>query len=110
MVAFFPAEIGPTLMWFDWEMAVIEDINEEAQSFGFHFVSDPETRHAQGFENIVRPTDNYRAWRTAWDAAFARTGDEQTADAGTRELWLRVLAEHPIHGGTQRRHPALPAA
>ena len=95
-------------MWFDWDLAVIDDIDAAAQSVGFHFVSDPGSRHAQGFENIVRPSDSYRAWRAAWEAAFERTGDEQAADAETRRLWIRVIAEHPIHGGTEYPHPALP--
>jgi hypothetical protein len=109
-VAFFPAEIGPTSNWLKWDLAVIEDIDEEAQSFGFHFVSEPGVRHAQGFENIVRPTSNYRAWRAAWEDAYGRTHDERLADAEAETLWLRVLAEHPIHGGVVDRHPRLPPA
>src|SRR3712207_5430717 len=49
-VAFFPAEIGPTSVWLKWDLAVIDDIKEEAQSFGFHFVGEPGVRHGQGFE------------------------------------------------------------
>ncbi len=99
-VVFFPAVFADVSdpIWASWEEAVIDDINEAAETFGFHFVSDPGTRHAQGLENVVRPTPNYRAWRAAWDFAFARTGDDRLADAETRSLWLRVLAEHPIHG------------
>jgi hypothetical protein len=103
-VAFFPAEIGPTSGWLRWSHAVIEDINEDAESFGFHFVDTPDERHAQGFENIVRVPPNYLAWRSAWEQAFARSGDEHEADRTTYDLWLRVLAEHPIHGPTLERH------
>jgi hypothetical protein len=98
-VAFAPTVIGPTLMWFGWEEAVILDVNEEAQSFGFRHVSEPEgTRHAQGLENVVRVTPNYRTWRSAWEVSYAKSGDEAVADRETEELWLKVLAEHPIHG------------
>jgi hypothetical protein len=107
-VAFFPAEIGPTSKWLRWDYAVIDDINEGAESFGFHFVSQPDVRHAQGFENIVRRTPNYEAWRSAWEEAFARSKDEAHSDRDTHALWLRVLAEHPIHGGRLHRHPVLP--
>lgn len=55
-------------------------------------------------ENIVRRTPNYDAWRIAWEAAFARSGDENTADRETNDLWLRVLAEHPINGPRLGRH------
>lgn len=112
-VAFFPAEIapavkGPASVYLDLDEAVIDDIDEKAQSFGFHFVSEPGVRHAQGFENIVRVNDSYRAWRSAWEAAYARTGSEEGADAEARKLWLRVLAEHPLHGSSGiHRHPAL---
>jgi hypothetical protein len=37
-VAFFPAEIGPTSNWLRWDFAVIDDIDEDAESFGFHFL------------------------------------------------------------------------
>lgn len=109
-IAFYPAEIGPTSNWLRWDFAVIDDINEGAESFGFHFVSEPGVRHAQGFENIVRRTPNYEAWRSRWEDAFARTQDERAADLEAHRLWLRVLAEHPIHGGRLYRHPALPPA
>ena len=109
-VAFFPAEIGPTSDWLRFDFAVIDDINEEAESIGFHFVSEPGVRHAQGFENIVRRTPNYEAWRSAWEDAFARTQNEKSADGETETLWLRVLAEHPIHGGRLYRHVRLPSA
>ena len=36
-VVFFPAEIGPTSNWLRWDFAVIDDIDEDAESFGFHF-------------------------------------------------------------------------
>jgi hypothetical protein len=97
-VAFFPAEIGPTSNWLRLDYAVIDDINDDAESFGFHFVGEPGVRHAQGYENIVRRTPNYEAWRSAWEKAFARTTDERIADSETEPLRLRVLAEHPIHG------------
>ncbi len=107
-VAFFPAVIGPTSNWLQLDYAVIDDIDEPAESFGFHFVGEPGVHHAQGLENVVRPSVNYDAWRFAWEAAFARTSDESAAHAETKELWLRVLAEHPIHGSDVDRHPALP--
>ena len=98
-VAFAPGVIGPTRMWLDWEEAVIVDLDDDAETFGFRHVSEPDdARHAQDQENIVRVTPNYRAWRTAWEASYVRTGDEQAADADASELWIKVLAEHPIHG------------
>ncbi len=109
-VAFFPAVIGPTSPWLRLDFAVIDDIDIAAESFGFHFVGEPGVRHAQGFENIVRRTPNYEAWRSAWKDAFDRTQDEAIADRDTDALWLRVLAEHPIHGGQLYRHPRLPPA
>jgi hypothetical protein len=96
-------------MWMSWDFAVIDDINEGARSFGFHFVDEPEARHAQGFENIVRRTPDYEAWRAAWEAALARTQNERIADLETHALWLRVLAEHPIHGYRLDRSPQPPA-
>jgi hypothetical protein len=112
-VAMFPAVIaprveGPASVYLDWDEMVIDDVNEEAQSFGFHFVSEPGVRQAQGFENIVRVDDTYRAWRATWEEAYARTGSTQTADAESRTPWLRVLAGHPLHGSSgSNRHPAL---
>jgi hypothetical protein len=99
-VAFFPTVIGPTSNWLRFEDAIIDKISTKAESFDFHFVSEPEpkTRHAQGLENIVRRSAAYEVWRSAWEAAFARTGDEQTADRETEKLRVKVLAEHPIHG------------
>jgi hypothetical protein len=101
-VAFFPAEIGPTSMWLAWDYAVIDDINEAAEDFGFHFVSEPGVRHAQDFENIARCTPTYEAWRTAWTDAYSRTRDEALADRETEHLRIRVMAEHPIHGPRQQ--------
>jgi hypothetical protein len=97
-VAFFPAEIGPTSNWLRMDYAVIDDLNEEAESFGFHFVGTPNKRHAQGLENIVRRDALYDAWRAAWEDIYARTGDETAADDGTDDLWYRIVAQHPIHG------------
>ena len=98
-VAFGPTVLGPTTMWRGMEEAVIVDIDDEAETFGFRFVSEGAgVRHGQGLENIVRVTRSYLAWRTAWEQSFARTGDEATADSEAGDLWLRVLAEHPIHG------------
>lgn len=112
-VAMFPAVIaprvkGPASVYLDWDEMVIDDIDEAAESFGFHFVSEPGVRHAQGFENIVRRTENYEAWRASWLETYKRTGSEETADSAARQLWLRVLAEHPIHGSDgPDRHLAL---
>jgi hypothetical protein len=107
-VAFFPAEIGPTSNWLRLDYAVIEALDERAESFTFHFVGQPNEHGAQGSENIVRRSDHYFAWRSLWQEVFARTGDETVADRETRQLWLRVLAEHPLHGSRMDRHPALP--
>jgi hypothetical protein len=109
-VAFFPAVFGPTADWLGMGFAVIDDIDDAAESFGFHFVGEPGVRHSQDLENIVRLTPNYEAWRVAWDEAFGRTQDDAAASAETNELWLRVLAEHPIHGSDDEidRHAALP--
>lgn len=110
-VVFFPAEVGPASMWLSWDEGVVDDIRPEAQSFGFHFVSDPEVRHAQGFENVVRKTVYYRRWRRVFTEALSRTGSEEAAFEEARPVWLRVLAEHPMHGSSGvRRHPALPKA
>ena len=112
-VAMFPAVVaprveGPASVYLDWDEMVIDDVNEGAQSFGFHFVSEPGVRKAQGFENIVRINDTYRVWRATWEDAYARTGSTQAADAESRALWLRVLAEHPLHGSSgSDRHSAL---
>jgi hypothetical protein len=103
-IAFFPAELGPTSRWLAWDFAVIDDIDYEAETCGFHFVGEPDRRVAQGMENIVRRIQNYDVWRAAWEAAFARSGDESTADRATHDLRLRVLAEHPIHGPRLGRH------
>ena len=108
-VAFFPAEIESPEDpgWLRWDYAVIEDVNQAAQSLGFHFVATPNARQAQGMENVVRRTPAYAAWRSAFEAALATTNDPGDAHARTRELWVRVLAEHPIHGGSTFPHPAV---
>jgi hypothetical protein len=99
-IAFFPAEVeSPSDPgWLTRDFAVIEDVNEAAESFGFHFVSEPGVRYAQGMENIVRRTPTYDAWRAAFEAAFDVTGDSTVAHDRTADLRRRVLAEHPIHG------------
>ena len=115
-VAMFPAVVapsvaGPESVYLDWDEMVIDNINRPAESFGFHFVSEPGVRHGQGFENIVRANETYRAWRMVWLAAWERTGSNGVADRESRDLWLRLLAEHPIHGSAGRfRHEALPRA
>jgi hypothetical protein len=85
---------------------VIDDINERAESFGFHFLSEPDVRHAQGFESIVRRTPRYERWRSAFERALAERRDPNS-DAEITDLWVRVLAEHPLHGGSERPHPAV---
>jgi hypothetical protein len=99
-LAFFPAELDlpSDPGWLRWDFAVIDDVNAEAESFGFHFASEPVGRHAQGMENIVRRTPNYETWRAAFEAALAVTGDPAAAHERTHDLRRRVLAEHPIHG------------
>lgn len=97
-VVFFPAVTGPTSLWLAWDYAVIDDIDDEAGTFGSHFVGEPGIRHAQGFENIVRPTPAYHAWCSAWESAYRKTRDEGVADAETEDLARAVLAEHPEHG------------
>ena len=95
--------------WFKWEEAVILEVDEEAETFAFRFISEPEgVRHAQGMEVIVRVTENYLAWRRAYEEAYARNGDDQAASNATAQLWRRVLAEHPIHGHEVRRGPQKP--
>ncbi len=99
--------------WLKWEEAVITRVNPRSESFSFRFVSEPEEGplvgpHAQGMENIVRITPNYLACRHAYEEAFARTGDSRAASNETAELWLRVLAEHPIHGLDLERVPRGP--
>jgi hypothetical protein len=90
--------------WFKWDEAVITDVNYRTESFGFRFVTEPEgTRHAQGMEVIVRVTENYFAWRRAYEDALARSGEDDAAWRETSDLWLRVLAEHPIHGRDPER-------
>jgi hypothetical protein len=86
-------------MWLNWEHAVILDVDARAETVGFRFVSEAQSvRHAQGMENIVRISPNYRMWRAAWDEVYARARDEAAADREVKDLWMRVLAEHPIHG------------
>jgi hypothetical protein len=97
-VAFFPAVIGPTSNWLRLDFAVIDDINEDTGTFGFHFVGEPGTRHAQDLENIVRRSLMYEAWRSAWQASFDQNQDERFADRDAGTLRLQVLAQHPIHG------------
>jgi hypothetical protein len=95
--------------WFKWEEAVILDVDQEAETFGFRFISEPEgVRHAQGMEVIVRVTENYLAWRRAYEEAYARKGDDQAASNETAQLWRRVLSEHPIHGREVGRDPRRP--
>jgi len=106
-----PAIAGPETAYLDWDEMIIDDINTAAESFGFHFVSQPGVRHAQGLENVVRVNETYRAWRSAWLAAWERTSSVEAADRESREFWLRVLAEHPIHGSDGPfRHSSLPLA
>lgn len=99
-IAFFPAEVeSPSDPgWLRWDFAVIDDVNVEAETFGFHFVSEPGVRHAQGMENIVRRTPTYDLWRAAFEAVLNATGDSNAAHQRTADLRRRVLAEHPIHG------------
>ncbi len=63
-VAFFPAELDlpSDPSWLGWDFAVIDDVNADAESFGFHFASAPGARHSQGMENIVRRTPKYETW------------------------------------------------
>lgn len=108
---FAPAVSGPQSQYLDWDEMIIDDIDRPAESFGFHFVSQPGVRHAQGLENIVRVNETYRAWRMTWLAAWERTASNEAADRESWDLWLAVLAEHPIHGSQgSSRHPSLPLA
>lgn len=99
-IAFFSVSIAnpDDLGWLRWEYAVIDDINPAAESFGFHFVSEPGKRWAQGMENIVRRSPAYYRWREAFEAVLAATGDQRKADDATMELHRLVVAEHPIYG------------
>ncbi len=109
-VVMFPAVVapdrpGPGSVYLDWDEMVIDDIDESAESFGFHFVSEPGVRSGQGFENVVRADETYRSWRSAWLAAWEQTGSEAAANRETEELRLRVMAGQPIYGqsGSVRR-------
>jgi hypothetical protein len=110
-VAFFPAVVSvpDDPGWLRWDYAVIDDVREAAESVGFHFVSEPGVRHAQGMENIVRRTEAYARWRSAYEAALA-AGADADGDPLIEALRTRVLAEHPIHGGGTSPHPAVAAA
>lgn len=104
-VAFFPAEIDipGDLGWLGWDYAVIDEVDAPAQSFDFHFVSTPDVRHAQGFENVVRRSARYEEWRAAFKQVLD-AGKDPYADPGVTELMARVLAEHPIYGGSEYPH------
>ena len=110
VVAFFPAEIDipGDPGWLSWDYAVIEDVDAPAESFGFHFLGTPDVRRAQGWENIVRRSPRYNAWRTAFERGL-HDGKDPYADPNVIELMAAVLAEHPIHGGSDYPH-ALVAA
>jgi len=104
-IALFPVQISSRddPGWLGRDYAGIDDINERAETFGFHFVSDPGTRRAQGMENIVGRTPSYYAWRAAYEAALAAAGDPKVAMRETQGLARRVVAEHPIYGHDLRR-------
>jgi hypothetical protein len=108
-VAFSPAEIASPddPGWFWWEYAVIDDVTAAAQTFGGHYLSKSEDRFAQDMNNIVRHTTTYYRWREAMERALA-TGTENS-DPEQQELRLMVLAEHPIHGGSEYPSPAVAA-
>jgi hypothetical protein len=73
--------------WFKWEEAVIVEVHYKSESFGFRFVSEPEgTRHSQGMEVIVRITENYLAWRRAYEEAYARYRRRSSCVEGDREV------------------------
>src|SRR4051812_47491689 len=102
-VAFFPAEVatGEDPGWLRWDYAVIDDVNEAAHSFGFHFVPGPAGRPPQGMENIVRQPPTYDQWRAAFERLSSQ-GQDPESDPAVHDLWVRVLAEHPLHGGQKR--------
>lgn len=103
-VAFFPAEVSAIddPGWFRWDYAVIDEVNEAAETFRGHFESEPTRPIAQDMNNIVRRTANYYRWRGAMERAIA-SGDFDR-DEDEIDLRARVLAEHPIHGGTEFPH------
>ena len=86
--------------------AVIDQIDRAAESFSAHSVNDPTDVVGQGFENVVRVSPAYQEWRTAWESAFERTGDEELADSETEDLRLRVLAETPSMAASRIVCPA----
>jgi hypothetical protein len=108
-VAFFPAEVstaedpGKLLL----EYVVIDDVNDEAETFSGHFLSAPGDRFSQDVNNIVRRSPTYNRWRLAMEQA-TRAG-HPLDDHEEKELRLRVLAEHPIHGGARFPHPLVGA-
>jgi hypothetical protein len=108
-VAFFPAEVStpndPGKLGFDY--IVIDDIDEESETFGGHFVSAPSKRFDQDMNNIVRRTFTYYRWREAMQRAIA-AGNAYN-DPEEIDLRVRVLAEHPIHGGSAFPHPLVAA-
>ena len=66
-------------------------------------------RNGQGMENIARRSVYYRRWRRVVTETLARTNDANEAYEAAKPWWIRVLAEHPLHGSTgPRRHAALP--
>ena len=95
-IAFFPVEIDPPgdPGWLSWDFAVIEEVDQGAETFRFHFVGTPHERWGQGMENIVRRTPAYAAWRQAFERQLKEHGYER-ASAHTEDLREAVLAEHP---------------
>lgn len=95
-VAFFPVEIDlpHDPGWLSWDFAVIDDVDEGAETFHFHFVGTPDERWGQGMENIVRRTPAYATWRKEFERRLKEDGYER-ASAATEDLRLAVLVEHP---------------
>jgi hypothetical protein len=100
-VIFAPIVFGPISDYLNDDENELEilEVDHEGGSFAYREIADPDGRRfAYGMDEVVRVTPNYVAWRAAWVDVYTRTCNEQTASRETENLWLRVLAEHPIHG------------
>jgi hypothetical protein len=103
VVVFAPLTLGP-VSTYDWRDMVITDVDLEAESFHAYYSDDPEReRFGQGFEMIARRTLYFERWLTAWKEAIAHSATDHDAFVKTADLWLYVVAEHPIYGPDVKR-------
>jgi hypothetical protein len=102
IVVFAPLTLGP-VSTYDWRDMVITEVHVEAESFHAYYLDDPQReRFGQGFEMIARRTRYFERWLAAWTEAGARSS-EGAAWAETADLWLYVVAEHPVYGPDVKR-------